>query len=670
MRTWSLRRLVAVALAAAAVPASLLVLKVIACGPDYEPEVFVTENHPDQPARFVEGHLGILETTYYHAELVIAYRYLSGGKLSATEKAAYVPAMQASDNPYDWDEQHNKAATSAVNEWVSARAAVAPGMSSPAVSENRTVKQKIGTYSYQGRELNCPDGAFVTAAKTLQARAQTWGADSAELKEWLRGQDAVFANCTGAATMPDPPQSEWDAPAAHRRDRAYQIAAANFYAGNYGDAIAEFIAIGKDKGSPWSRWGEYLAARAEVRKAGRNGQTADFGKNATFDNAGLQAAESGLLKIESETADPEIRHAAQTELNFILVRLDPSKRLDAAGAALAGPNPDPDFAQDLADLDVLMDRKTGGDSDLVLWIEDMQGIPPKNGNVSHENITNRWRQKQTLPWLVAALARSPLKAGSDLLSAAAGVQPGSPGYLTVINYRAQQMLVAGNDVAARTLLSTTLASLGPDAMVSTRNQFLSLRMQTARNLNEFLADAPRTIIGSGSENADLARCDTQPADATQQPSETLGCRAPATVRRRRRRRLSEHADAARPVAEQAAEGSALPTHLRQAVAEMAWVRALGLNDTAALARMAKLLPGSMRQIAGVNDDFPATLALLKAPGVRPYLDAGVQRSVSFAELDHFRENWWCGRWTDGSVQMGPNAYSGQTANRLCRRSCF
>ena len=70
--------------------------------------------------------------------------------------------------------------------------------------------------------------------------------------------------------MPTPAKPEWNA--LLRQDRAYQIAAANFYTGNYDDAIAGFVAIGKDKASPWSRWGEYLAARAEVRKSASTGQ--------------------------------------------------------------------------------------------------------------------------------------------------------------------------------------------------------------------------------------------------------------------------------------------------------------------------------------------------------------------------------------------------------------
>jgi hypothetical protein len=108
--------------------------------------------------------------------------------------------------------------------------------------------------------------------------------------------------------------------------------------------------------------------------------------------------------------------------------------------------------------------------------------------------------------------------------------------------------------------------------------------------------------------------------------------------------------------EQAAENTVLPAHLRQAVAMAAWVRAVGLGDAAAVRRMAKLLPAPMRQTAGDSDGFPATLALLRAPGARPFLGSGVQRSLSYAELDHFRDNWWCGRWQDDSPRPGSQSY--------------
>ena len=109
-----------------------------------------------------------------------------------------------------------------------------------------------------------------------------------------------------------------------REDRAYQIAAANFHPQETSTTQSPaFIAIGKDTASPWSRWGEYLAARAEVRKSASTAKAADYGELAIFDMDGLKAAQARLLKLQQETNDAEVLHAAAAELGFIEVRLEP-----------------------------------------------------------------------------------------------------------------------------------------------------------------------------------------------------------------------------------------------------------------------------------------------------------------------------------------------------------
>jgi hypothetical protein len=50
-------------------------------------------------------------------------------------------------------------------------------------------------------------------------------------------------------------------------DRAYQIAAAEFYAGQFDAASADFLRIAADRSSPWHGIAPYLAARALIRKA-------------------------------------------------------------------------------------------------------------------------------------------------------------------------------------------------------------------------------------------------------------------------------------------------------------------------------------------------------------------------------------------------------------------
>lgn len=638
MKSWG--RLAGIGLAAALLPAAMWWVGVMACGPDFEPEVFVMESHPDNPDHYAEGKLGILRNTYYRGDLVVAYRYLIGGRLSDAEKRAYLPAMQGSDEPDGWDQQRQKDAEAAVRAWQTARNSVAGAGDVPAVSENKTVEKKLDGYTESDSELNCTDGAFLTAARTLEARGKTWGTGSDELKEWVRGQDTVFANCTDAQPMPDAARPEWKP--LLREDRAYQIAAAEFYAGKYDDAVRDFEAIGRDTSSPWSRWGEYLAARAEVRRAAFDGKAANFGEKATFDLDGLRAAQTRLLRIESVSKDGEIKHAAMDEEHFIEVRLQPAKRLDEAAVALA--TPDRDFAKDLVDLDFLVDT-TPAQADLARWIQQMQssGAIALKQNVSAQQMADEWKQKQTMPWMVAAISRTPWGTSDELLEAAAKVKPDAPGYDTVNYYRAQWLLGKGQAAAARALLTELLARLGPDAGVSERNELLGARMPTARSLAEFLGDAPRAVISGESANADMARCTNGQYNAQ------TGCTGKLPAKEFDVDGAS-YMNTQMPLAvlEDAAENPALPTNLRQAVAEAAWVRGVALEDEAAAKRMAKLLPEKVRKTAGESVGYPATLAMLHAPGLRPFLDQGVPRSVSFEDLDHLGENWWCGRWTDGS----------------------
>jgi hypothetical protein len=647
MKSWG--RLVVAGLVAAGFPAAFLLVAVMACGPDYEPEVFVPANHPEKPALFAQGHLGVLQSGYFHAELVVAYRYLSGGKLSNVEKDAYNPPELSPEELAAYRaQQEARVAAQPINRWLKARedAHAAPPAAEVQIAQDRVIETKRDGWVERDDQLNCPDAAYATAADTLENRLKTWGSGSAELMEWVRGQDAVFSNCAKPGTMPAATQPGWST--ALRQDRAYQIAAAKFYALDFDGAKADFVAIGKDKTSPWSRWGEYLAARAEVRKAANTGKTADYGELANFDMDGLKAAQARLLKLQQQTNDSEVRHAAAAELGFIEVRLEPAKRLDQVSNALAGPQPDHEFKQDMKDLDFLMDHNVAGDTDLVRWIRNIQGagtpviVKSATGETTTEEGLSVWRQEHRLPWLVAAIAKG--DAEIELMDAAAEVKPDSPAYATVNYYRIGLMLGAGKRVEARALADTMIAGLGPNDMASTRNAFLAERMQTARSLAEFLADAPRTMIESESSNAEMAQCvGTGAANrcAAKIPPRQFDVDAAGFFNTQMPLDLWE----------EAAQSSALPKNLRDAVAWAAWMRALGLGDAAAAKRMSGLLPDAVRKTSGDSDGFPATLALLRNPGLRPYLEQGVQRSVTYAMLDDYRDNWWGSRWGDGDWRL-------------------
>src|ERR1017187_586476 len=72
-----------------------------ACGPDFYPDVFVRKLRPDNPKEFAADKLGVLLPTYPRADLVVAFRYLNGGMLSATEQKAYQPTYSVAEVEFD-----------------------------------------------------------------------------------------------------------------------------------------------------------------------------------------------------------------------------------------------------------------------------------------------------------------------------------------------------------------------------------------------------------------------------------------------------------------------------------------------------------------------------------------------------------------------------------------
>jgi hypothetical protein len=608
----------------AALAAAIPLIAVLACGPDFAPDVFVPASHPESAKVFALGSLGVLQPTYGRADKIVAYRFLAGGRLSEPEREAYAASGSVPDSR-GWQEME---AAMPVNLWRVARAAVlkVDVKTTPEIRQEKSYESKRDRFSNNIDFLNCPDDAFVAAGAALRSRTKEWGAGSEDLLDWLKGQDAVFSNCAGPGTMPAAVRA--GASTLLKLDRNYQVAAAKFYAGDYDGAAAAFETIGRSTSSPWQPWGEYLAARAEVRKAAMTATPAkDWGEQATFDSALLQKA-AERLKTIAAVGQQHVAQAASAELQFIEVRLAPQKRLNDAAQALAGPKPDEEFAQDLADLLFLTGHNVTGEADLLRWI----------GQGGDVNAAAEWRARRTQPWLVAAMmqARGSDPGVGEMDAAAAKVPAGAPAYVTLNYQRARLMIERGDPAGARKLTTGVLESLDKNGGVSARNALLGERIRTANSYPEFLADASRSVVEMQSQSSyETSERDTLPKQQFDWDAATAF---------NRQLPLSRWMEAAR-----AAE---LPEHLRRAVAMAAWLRAEGLGDEAAVKAAAALLPQSLRAPAAATD-FPATLLLLRNPGIRPYLDQGVQRSANYRVLDGFRDNWWCQPWAEGDRQYDP-----------------
>ena len=263
--------------------------------------------------------------------------------------------------PEQFEAAHSaEEAAQPVNQWKTARGKYA--QADGEITPEHQAQQELGGNNvyYYPDYLNCPDAAFKNAVLTINNRAATWGAQSPYLKDWITAQDAVFSNCGGKSTMMPPPAPQ-NSPALLRADRAYQSAAAAFYAGKYDDARFQFQNIAQDKSSPWQPWGEYLAARALVRHAFAEGTKNDpwSGNLATFNPQTMRNAQQMLEALRKQHEGPGAL-PSQTivdELNFVRMRTEPDKRIAEVATALTGPAPDPNFQQDLEDLNYAFYKK-------------------------------------------------------------------------------------------------------------------------------------------------------------------------------------------------------------------------------------------------------------------------------------------------------------------------
>ena len=147
-----------------------------------------------------------------------------------------------------------------------------------------------------------------------------------------------------------PAAASENAPKSIRQDRAYQIAAAQFYAGNFSKPKAGFAAIANDPASPYRTIAPYLVARALVRE-GNSGAGSD-----DVNLAALAQAEKQLRNILADKDLKEIHHAAQHLLAFVRIRLHPQERAKELEAILLSGSAGPDFGQDLTDFLWLLDH--------------------------------------------------------------------------------------------------------------------------------------------------------------------------------------------------------------------------------------------------------------------------------------------------------------------------
>jgi hypothetical protein len=585
------------------------VLPARSCGPDLPEAIFVSRQAPDDPKAFGSGELGLLLPSYYQRYLYLAYRALSGQALAGDELDA---ALELPPSSYGEDQP-------GYARWRAVRDSLGPRGRNRYVSLACAHQRGEAFYFYP----NYYDDAFRSATATLLDRVRRQGSVDAAVSDWMRGQDAVFHAC-GYDSSPPPGPAPAGSPDWLAKDRAYQVAAWNFYSGRFDEAAEAFQAIGADRSSPWREWGAYLAARACTRKG-----TITPGLRAPNREA-LAEAERRLAAVLADR-DLAARHeSAQHLVAFVRLHLYPEKTLAEVSQALLQPHPGGDLAQHVVDLTSLLDRftpaqteslaKTNPDYELADWILTFQSL-----NETHA--LERWRATGREPWLVAAISAAN-DAPEDLMAAAAKLPADHAGFASVRFHRARLLAATGRDEDARRLLDEP-----PRGAISTANASLALRMRLARNFDEFVkyaARVPSSITGYDS-NGKIP----QPAGALleRNAAYTLNRWAPTSSIARAAECKTSDLTACAPI--------------RIAT----WTRAVVLGDDSTASKICDWLTGSVPALApyvrayrtAPDADarrFEATWLLLHAPGMTPWVRWGAGRAAPPDERDMFRDNWW------------------------------
>ncbi|MBZ5593466.1 MAG: hypothetical protein LAP39_14580 [Acidobacteriia bacterium] len=617
------------------------------CGPFLPSAAFSFWRIPEDAAgRYARGQLGILQPGLPRFYLIIAYRYLIGVGLNAEERKALFGPEPAVQTPFSYQPEGPRQV------WLKKRARVAGKGAPPNINAFKTISGNDYYLTY----LNCGDDAFVTAAQTLDDRSRQLGIESPAVKGWVAAQDQVFANCSEGPSIPA--ALDDTATPSMRADRAYQIAAANFYAGDMDAAERMFRAIADDHDSPWRQIAPYLVARSLVREA-----TLSV-KGVGADREKLAAAETQLQTILSDPAQNAEHAAARKLLDYVRVRLAPGARMHDLAATLVLKDSQATIQQNSFDYRFLYDAFERGD------FGGMKALPVEDGlttwisafqTADAAETQNQWRQKHTLPWLVAALSRaSDVQPGVDeLVTAGLRVGPDSPAYATAAFHSIRLLIDSKQTGEARSRLDKLLAAETASLPQSSLNLFRAERMKIAANWDEFLKYSVRIPAGSFTGFEQYGNTGIEGEDASL--PEGVKPRQPAF-----------DADAAKILNQQtpldllldAARRDVLPKPMRREVAASAWVRSILLGDENSAKSVAPLLQdlapdlkAPLRTYLEASDSaarrFAAVYLMLQHPGLRPYVQVGFGRLAPPEKLDEFRDNWWCS-FTGG--QDAPDYY--------------
>lgn len=394
-------------------------------------------------------------------EAFVIYRLLHDQPFDAREREQILTccaAEQAASEP------------TAFNAWREAHRVI------PGSTDRPVLTYRIGVdHSWYA---NCLDDAFRTAARTLKAHVERWGAASDEAREWLAGQNQVFANCHEGRTIPEPLDASWDPRLRH--DRVYQIAAAHLYADSWPEAERRFLDIASDPDSPWNLISGIVAARAMKRQ----------GK--------LEAASDQLRRVLADPRSVTLHPAAEGLLRHIRYQVEPAAVHAETRAALLGPRLTADFHRVWTDYRWGLRAGLGTDHDLDFWTMLLASPVAKESGFAEHRIDTGFGEHHTLRermyqapedrlWRTAALARAkPWHPKLDeLLTAVDHIPTDAPEHAGALYHHVRLLIMTGRLDEARTRI-TTLRSRAEAWPLGARNRLRTLEAWLAEDVRGFV----------------------------------------------------------------------------------------------------------------------------------------------------------------------------------------
>jgi hypothetical protein len=598
-----------------------------ACGPFFVEPQYVFRRRPGGPyPAYASGDLGLVQRSFMTVFLIVAYRGLAGARLDREEREGFLGILPLILGGRPGDREKSEA----IDRWNSAasRLEVAP------------IQWREGGDALE----NVSADAFVVARSALERI-------SAENPDWVRAWANRQREVLTCSVLEAPPRG---APLNLQRDLAYQDAAHLFYGGNFSQAEEAFRAIAADTDSPWRALASYLVARSLIHESHALGSRhpAEYSEDwIGYQPEQLRQAEAKLRAVLADRAAASVRGAAWKALSLVETQLDPERwhgellqHLEhrGTGSGFGELAHDAQIYPQWGDPDRERPPMQPPRSDLEAWLRVFREDRLPAGEAKAIAL-EKWREKRTLPWLIALLSvtpeAEPLEA--EMLDAALVVPESSPAWHTVSYALVKRWLHDGKIAEARARLHSVLEAR-ERARPSTRNAFAQLRAQIPETYQEAFDDGMLTPAGFDDEGDNLL-------------TEARG--------KERSRRLSDEEGTTRLAATipaqkliELARAGSLSRLAKRQVLLSAWSRAVIADElpiardaAAALIGVEPAIAKELRRWLEEPPDsqrFVAVALMARLPGISPYLEPEWERAqqLNLAHLEYsFETNWWCQR---------------------------